>query len=121
MGRGGGNGSGPGGSGGGGSGGGIFLHADSVSLAGSVLDVSGGAGGLGAIGPGGGGGGRILILANLYDHTGGFRLDGGGLRLAAVDALRRPYWQATTLAKPSRLSRAPASRIRDRIEFIDRG
>jgi hypothetical protein len=53
---------------GGGSGGGIFLHAASVSLAGSdVLDVSGGHGGPGTgLAGGGGGGGRILILASSY-------------------------------------------------------
>jgi hypothetical protein len=60
------------GSGGGGSGGGIFLHADSVGLAGSgVLDVGGG------FGSGGGGGGRILILANSYNNSGTFDLAGG--------------------------------------------
>ena len=50
--------------GGGGSGGGIFLHADSVDLAG-VLDVGGG----GIASGGGGGGGQILILANSYTAT----------------------------------------------------
>jgi hypothetical protein len=57
----------------GGSGGGIFLHADSVSLAGSnVLDVSGG-----AVFRGPPGGGRILILANAYSNSGSFNLAGG--------------------------------------------
>jgi hypothetical protein len=57
------------GGGGGGSGGGVFLHADSVSLAGStVLDVDGGAFA----------GGRILILAKPYTNLGArFDLAGG--------------------------------------------
>ena len=58
--------------GGGGSGGGIFLHADSVNLAG-VLDVGGG----GSASGGGGGGGQILILANSYTATGAIDLAGG--------------------------------------------
>jgi hypothetical protein len=81
--------------GGGGSGGGIFLHADSVSLAGFVglalLDVSGGSSiGLipGSAG-GGGGGGRILILANSYTATGQvFDLaNGGGVGFAGAGVL----------------------------------